>query len=240
MQNLTEGRIPAKIARTLGTPEQAARLVKAGLWVENVSENEKEFVFHEWGTRQLSAEQISDRRRKRSEAGRKGGTSRKGGKPEATNEANTQASASANAQASDQAKPKQNGTPVPVPVLSVVTREGNDTLADARNLSDEPPRRCPKHIDHDDPPPCGACAETRRANDTWNLAKRQAEQDRANAAAADRIQASRALAQTIAACDLCDEDGYIGTVICSHNPAQADTNARGMAAVQAAIERGGI
>lgn len=101
MANLTEGFVPKSAAKTLGTAGQAKALVAAGLWVEI----DGGYQFHEWDTRQMSAEQIADRRRKRAEAGRKGGQSRGGGKgkPEA------------NAQASAQAKPEQNSTPVPVP-----------------------------------------------------------------------------------------------------------------------------
>jgi hypothetical protein len=101
----------------------------------------------------------------------------------------------------------------------------------------EPPRRCPKHEDADDPPPCGACADARRANDAWNLAQRAAERDRANAEAVARREASQAGRQAIGACNLCDDEGYIsGGTICHHDPSQADTNEAGMAKVRAALK----
>lgn len=33
--------------------------------------------------------------------------------------------------------------------------------------NEPPPETCPKHRDHPDPPPCGACAGYRRRRDTW-------------------------------------------------------------------------
>lgn len=108
MQNLTEGFVPTSAAKTLGTKAQAAALVKAGLWTEA----DGGYQFHEWGTRQMSAEQIADRRRKRAEAGRKGGQ----GKKPPTGEAKPKANHQANASASAKPEPEQNRTPVPVPV----------------------------------------------------------------------------------------------------------------------------
>jgi hypothetical protein len=51
MQQLTDGRIPAQVARQLGTRAEASRLVKAGLWFETGDGYE----FHEWVGRQPSA-----------------------------------------------------------------------------------------------------------------------------------------------------------------------------------------
>lgn len=50
-------------------------------------------------------------------------------------------------------------------------REGNGregTRADAR---EEPPLRCIKHLDTADPPPCGPCADARRARERWERDK---------------------------------------------------------------------
>jgi hypothetical protein len=107
--------------------------------------------------------------------------------------------------------------------------------------SDEPPRRCPKHEDHDDPPLCGNCAEARRANDKWNLAQRKAETETLNAQAAQRrADEATARTQAIANCPLCDPDGYRlpdTLTVCDHQPDRAQTNARGIAAVRAALKR---
>lgn len=104
--------------------------------------------------------------------------------------------------------------------------------------TEEPPRRCPKHADTDDPPLCGNCAEARRANDKWNLTHRKAELAAANqAAAARRADEAIARATAIDNCTICDPDGYHGTTICNHNPHQAQTNTRGIAAVKAALAK---
>lgn len=191
MQNLTEGFIPSKAAKTLGTAPQASSLVNAGLWLQI----EGGYKFHEWGTRQMSAEKIADRRRKRAEAGRKGGQSKKAAPTEAKPEAN----ASPNAQANAEAEHKQNGTPVPVPVLSVVTREGNVALADAGDPNDTPPPiRCPKHINRSDDPPCRDCRAARERREAWDAEQAQRHvRERADFWAAVR------------ACPECDDRGLI-------------------------------
>lgn len=45
-------------------------------------------------------------------------------------------------------------------------------------------------------------------------------------------------AQAIRACTLCDGDGYRGSTVCDHED-HAPAAKRGMAAVRAALERGG-
>lgn len=40
---------------------------------------------------------------------------------------------------------------------------GEGTRVSAR----EPPSKCPEHLDTPDPPPCGSCADARRARDQW-------------------------------------------------------------------------
>lgn len=167
MQNLTEGYVPTKAARTLGTAGQARTLVSVGLWVEV----EGGYQFHEWGTRQMSAEQIAERRRKRAEAGRKGGQSK--AKPEANPEANaspnTEATPKQNHEQEPEQLPEQNRTPVPVPDLSVVTSGGNGTEPNAHdNPNDPPPETCPAHRNDPNPPACGACAGYRRRRASWN------------------------------------------------------------------------
>jgi hypothetical protein len=41
--------------------------------------------------------------------------------------------------------------------------KGEEGTRDAR----EPPLRCPKHLDDPEPPPCGPCADARRAHGRW-------------------------------------------------------------------------
>jgi hypothetical protein len=98
----------------------------------------------------------------------------------------------------------------------------------------EPPQRCRKHRDNpnDVDDDCGPCANFRKAHDRW--AERQARaQAEAHSDAAHT--AAQLRAEAIHACDLCDPDGYRNGSVCDHDPNRADTNARGMAAVRAAL-----
>ncbi len=88
--------------------------------------------------------------------------------------------------------------------------------------------------------PCGACKTQRTVFDRWlaaqDVERRDAEQAKARAEAAERVSASAARAMAIADCELCDEDGYRDTRVCDHQE-HADTNARGIAAVRAALAK---
>lgn len=55
MQILTDGEIPADVARTLGTTAEAKRLVAAGLWVPK----DGGYEFHEWADRQRSRVKVA-------------------------------------------------------------------------------------------------------------------------------------------------------------------------------------
>ncbi|WP_051151506.1 hypothetical protein [Nocardia niigatensis] len=112
-QNLTEGFIPREIALALGTLAQIRKLVAVRLWVEEPGG----YRFHEWlhdgqRPRQMSREEILERRRKRAEAGRLGGV-RSGRTRRAIAEANAEARASSKAEASashPQPVDNENGT----------------------------------------------------------------------------------------------------------------------------------
>ncbi|OHU29046.1 hypothetical protein [Mycobacteroides chelonae] len=117
-------------------------------------------------------------------------------------------------------------------------REASNDDPQPTAAPDEPPTRCKAH--RDDPnaieDDCGPCANFRKAHDRWTERQTQAAA-RARSDAAH--QAAELRTQAISACDLCDPDGYRpGTsTVCNHNPAQADTNARGRQLVQAALSR---
>lgn len=54
MQQLTDGFVPRRVGRSLGTLTEARRLVDAGLWVEK----DDGWQFHEWEQRQPSRVQV--------------------------------------------------------------------------------------------------------------------------------------------------------------------------------------
>lgn len=125
--------------------------------------------------------------------------------------------------------------PSPAPLEGYVSTEGH--LAAEPDPNDPPPTRCPEHINDPKPPNCPACGDARHAHQAWKLDCRKAEQERARADAAERANASAARAMAIAECELCDDDGYRGTTVCDHQE-HADTNARGIALVRAAMAKG--
>jgi hypothetical protein len=59
-QHETDGHVPSKVAETLGTPAQAARLVKAGLWVET----DHGYLFHDWSIWNPTSAQLEASRKK--------------------------------------------------------------------------------------------------------------------------------------------------------------------------------
>lgn len=85
-----------------------------------------------------------------------------------------------------------------------------------READTPPSSKCSKHIDDPDPPACRACGDARLAAKDWTdrqaLTAARARSEAVRAAAQDRARA-------IAACPLCDGDGYIGTDLCAHTQA---------------------
>lgn len=105
--HLTDGVLPDQVVSLLsrGASELAQELVAAGLW----RRTRGGYRFHNFNQYNPTAEQEADKRRKRSEAGRKGGLN--SGKSRSTREANASASAQAK-------RSKGNPEPVPDPVVA--------------------------------------------------------------------------------------------------------------------------
>lgn len=125
--------------------------------------------------------------------------------------------------------PEHGGTGDPWKGKEGKGREGTRARGDTN--PNAPPRHCPEHEDQPDPPPCGACADARRHREKWD-------REQAAVAAAEQSRRAREQAETarlaIAACRLCDDQGYRGRVPCTHDP-NAETRARsGLAAARAA------
>lgn len=79
-----------------------------------------------------------------------------------------------------------------------------------------PPEFCPKHPAGTDDP-CRACQRHRERHTAWQLA----DAERQTAAIDEQRKAERderltAKAQAIAACRMCDQDGYNGLAVCDH------------------------
>ncbi|MFI6173493.1 hypothetical protein ACIBCN_42410 [Nocardia sp. NPDC051052] len=191
MQQLTEGFVPAAIVRGLGSATQAKKLVEVGLWTVV----DGGYRFHNWAERQMSKAEIEDRRRKRADAGRKGGqvsgqARQLRAQASAASHARTPtaATASADAPAIVDQLPEQAATPVPA----------HDPGNASRGARSAPPaRQCPIHRTHPAPPPCGACADARRARQRWDAAHG----DDRRIDAVQRREAARN-------CVMCDDAGW--------------------------------
>ncbi|PTR42046.1 hypothetical protein C8K38_111215 [Rhodococcus sp. OK611] len=99
----------------------------------------------------------------------------------------------------------------------------------------EPAPNCLQHPDGTTAP-CRACGDARQAREAWDRRRLVAE------VAERRVEARRraeAIAATVAACNLCDDDGYVGTVVCDHDPETPERNRRGSKLVRDALAKAG-
>lgn len=129
--------------------------------------------------------------------------------------------------------------PAPAPAPSSSSKKGYVSTEGHQSDSseNEPPSKCPTHIDDPNPPRCGACADARRRHDDWQSTRRHGERQALVAEREARLDAERA---EIAACPLCDDRGYVGARVCDHDPDAEQRNAAGMARVRAALGKTGI
>lgn len=127
-QQLTNGRVPANMIPMFRCSDDSVQeLCDAGLWEYDADKDE--YVFHDWADYQPDGDEVDAKRRKRSEAGKKG-ASRRWKKPENGKNGKPMANAMANAWQTDgkchgkpmanawqdDGKPMANACPVPVPV----------------------------------------------------------------------------------------------------------------------------
>lgn len=103
----------------------------------------------------------------------------------------------------------------------------------AHPRDEPPPARCDDHIRDLSPPPCGACADARRALEAWETDKRAADQAARSAEAHKRAEVTRL---AIDACGLCDQQGRLAdNRLCTHDPDQPDRLKAGAAMARAQI-----
>ncbi|QBG78543.1 hypothetical protein SEA_BARCO_68 [Gordonia phage Barco] len=214
MQQLTDGFVPTRIARQIGTKAQADRLTDCGLW-ETVDGGYRfvKFLNHQRSKEQVESEKAAARQRMRKVR---------------SGERSTERSEPVQPNGSGERSPHVHDSH-PFPSLPSSGYEGREGHVPER-ASDEPPTpRCPKHIDVENPPACGACADARRTRETWDTEQTQ----RRKAAQSEAARTAAELrAAEIANCDLCDSNGYRGNRVCDHDPDTAARAARGMALVR--------
>ncbi|MFC9514371.1 hypothetical protein ACFTSD_01430 [Nocardiaceae bacterium NPDC056970] len=120
-----------------------------------------------------------------------------------------------------------------------VSREvslGSNAPANEPSTATTPPEpRCPQHLHHPTTAACRLCGDARRARQAWD-----ADHERACKLAISEAARASALERQLAVadCDLCDEDGYIGTTLCDHDPRTTERAQRGIAECRAALEKG--
>lgn len=122
--------------------------------------------------------------------------------------------------------PSPSPSPSPTPNSGYVSTEG-DTGAG------EPSPHCPKHPRGTDAP-CRACGDARRTHGEWEAAQAAAALE---AKSAEARRQAEIRAQAITDCGMCDEDGYIGTRLCDHDPEADERRQRGMAEIRAQFQR---
>ncbi|NKR60223.1 hypothetical protein GS474_15945 [Rhodococcus hoagii] len=111
----------------------------------------------------------------------------------------------------------------------------NAPANESPNPSTPPEPRCPQHLHNPTTAACRPCGDARRARQTWDT-----EQERARKLAVSESARQSALARSlaIADCGMCDDEGYLGTTVCDHDPSVEDRVARGSAKVRAALRKG--
>lgn len=210
----------------------AKALVDAGMWMPSERDGQPGWQFTNWGGQQPAAKVLADR-----EAARKRMQDLRHGKRSGDVRANVRPNIS---RTQGERSGEVRRLPQPHPGGSV---EGGVSRREtpARAEMSDPPKfpaarpidRCPNHAgEPGDPGPCRACGDARRAAQEWDLAKASALALERSAAARQRAEDR---ARAIVNCALCDPDGYVGRVLCDHDPTTPERAARGLAAARAAI-----
>ena len=164
--HLTDGFLPDHMIPLLsrGATKLADELVAAGLW-RRVKGG---YRFHDWAEYNPTAESVKTERKAARERMRKVRENRKiDGKPPGQT-ANGSGEHGANVR-------EVFGRSSATPTRPDPTRIGGSSLGvttDRARASPDPPPRCEEHLNDPHPPPCGSCADARRAADT-----RRAERD---------------------------------------------------------------
>lgn len=218
MQQLTDGFVPTRIARQIGSKNAATRLTDVGLWepVEGGYQFNK-FLNHQRSKEQVETEKAAARQRmKRVRSGERAPEPKKSVRPNSSPERSPHVRDS-----------------LPFPSHSGYLGEEGDSSARAKSDT-PPPATCPQHPDGTTAP-CRGCADARRDRERWDA---QQALEAIEARRREREDQAAATAAEIVACDLCDERGYVGTRVCDHDPTAAERNRRGAAMARAALAKG--
>ena len=123
--NLTDGFVPERVLSRWAQPAKArrlaARLVAADMWHPDEQDGEKGWRFHDWADFQFTRKSLEEHRRKKAEAGRKGG--------KASGRSRREASASAGASSKREANANENEAPTHTHPLRVVASSSQSSSA---------------------------------------------------------------------------------------------------------------
>lgn len=132
------------------------------------------------------------------------------------------------------ANPAANPGPTPAPAPTPERKSGYvGTEGDSARDETSPPS--PHCLDHPEGTerPCHPCGEARRRRRDWDDTRKR---ERVEARSSEARAAAQARADAITACSLCDDDGYVDSSLCGHDPDRAEVASRGSALVRAALQ----
>jgi hypothetical protein len=170
---LTDGFIPADVARTLGTAGEIRKLVAVGLWEAHTKDGQAGYLFHAWaedGTgqkRQPTKAEVEERRRKdREKKQRQRSTpsrAESGRYSPDVSPGDTQGDTPGDSRGESLRTRPDQAIPTPPP-----SSEGGASAPPphVENPGERPAPHCPKHPGGTDRP-CRACGDARRAHDAW-------------------------------------------------------------------------
>lgn len=220
---LLDGFIAEHVLSTLSrVPEDAsAELVARGLW-RRVRGG---FKFHQWDERNLTRARVeNDRDYERTRKKRQRDEARKNARKPLENPPQGDKRQANGNDVPPGLRPEvpgmSPGTPVDVPAVSVSVSVSESVSGSGRGETpSEPPAQCPDHEGNPDPPPCRRCKIAREVREQWARDRAAEAAARTQALARQRAEANQL---AVAACTLCDDRGYVGTVVCPHDPGLAD------------------
>lgn len=224
------------LVHTLRSSTQVAdELVSRGLW----RRKKGGYAFHQWEARNLTKVRIEADRKADAERKRTARQKSTEDSPLPTQQqvkaSNVRPDSERNPAAVRQDSDRNPPVSVSVSVSGSLGRDLGGKVAEVDARVDELPNRCSRHLNDDNPPPCGGCGDARRAHLAWKTERAAATRD---ARMSELSRQAQAKAIAVADCDLCDDNGYAGSPVpCDHNPDAPDVAARGRAAVAAALGR---
>lgn len=221
--HLTDGWVPMHYVQSWdGGKKSAKKLVDVGLWREEPRDGMAGYQFHDWEHFQRTAKAIEDEKRKARD------------RMARVRSGNVRPNRERTSSRTGQARSANVHDSLTLTHTLSGDLGGEGHLGNATAGAQRPSSRCPKHINDPEPPPCGACGDARRAAEAYD---RQRTAAAADARSAEARQRAADRARAVAACGLCDVDGYRNGQVCDHDPDAPARAARGRARVLAALGR---